>query len=148
MRNKHLKEMSLEYQLGFYIGEQIVDRKLINLSIDMAQGMNVIDVSDEDRLLYEAVESSWHKATKEVGKSSHAWDDMQSFRREMERKYLPETIDCYFSKVQNVVELDEFKRGIGNAMWDCDRSQYSCDINNIEVKDEGDWTIITVNRAS
>jgi len=42
------KKLTLEYQLGYYVGLEIVHRYLPTLSTDMLQSRTVIEVSEED----------------------------------------------------------------------------------------------------
>jgi len=149
--------LTLAYQLGFYVGEQIVDKHLPTLSCDMLQTRKVISVKcgegDECRRL----EAIWYdkrtsiKGTEsEQSKGSKAeWEALRAHHEMLEAKYLPPTIECYF-RMLNVTEenMADFKEGIGNALWGCDCSHYSCKPEDIEVKaDEDGWfTNITLKR--
>jgi chaperonin cofactor prefoldin len=47
---EHLETLTMDYQLGYYVGEHIVNRYLPTLSTDILQSRNVIEVSEEDTI--------------------------------------------------------------------------------------------------
>lgn len=151
-------KLTLAYQLGFYVGEQIVNRYLPTLSVDMlktrvnisvtcAEGdecRRLNDVWFDKRMEHRGDEDDITKATEKE------WNEMQAYHKMLEDKYLKDTIDCHF-QVLNIGEkdMDDFKAGIGASLWDCDCSHYSTKKENIEVQaDEDGWfTIITLKRS-
>ncbi len=157
-RKESKSKLSLAFQLGFYVGEQIVDRYLPTLSCDMLQTRKVISVTvgegDEckrlndvwfgKRMEFRGDEDEASKATEKEWKALRAYHEM------LEAKYLPGTIECRFGFL-NVTEEDmaDFKKGIGVSLWDCDCSHYLTDSENIDVKDDDDawFTVITLKRA-
>lgn len=69
----------------------------------------------------------------------------------LENKYLEDKIECRFGDL-NIEEKDmsEFKKGIGDSLWDCDCSYYSTKMEDIDVRDEDDpllRTVITLKRG-
>jgi len=180
MRKRALEERaswSLAYQLGVYVGEQIVDKYLPTLSCDSLQTKTNISVTcgegDECRRLndvwYNKLEEGRIKVNLEFKdkeklsgkdyaeiehkKHEHAaeeWKALRAYHEMLEEKYLPKKIDCRFQFL-NVTEenMEEFKKGVGVALWDCDCSHYLCKPEEIEVKadDEGWFTTITLTKG-
>lgn len=144
---------TLAYQLGFYVGEQIVDRCLPTLSVDSIKTRKNISVTagegDECRRLNDV----WFKKTFEdrgnEKNSETEWKALRAYHEMLEEKYLPKTVDCHF-QLLNITEenMKDFKKGIGASLWDCDCSHYSTLPKDIKVKaDEDGWfTIITIKR--
>jgi hypothetical protein len=158
-RIERKSKLTLAFQLGYYVGEQIVDRFLPTLSCDMLQTRKVISVTagegDECRRLNDVWfgkvmsfrgddEAAKHKATEKE------WNELRAYHEMLEDKYLKDTIECHFSLL-NVDEKDmsDFKKGIGVSLWDCDCSHYSCSEEDIDVKDDEDawFSIITLKRS-
>lgn len=142
---------SLTLQLGYYIGDAIVDRYMLNLDIDYERGKNIVKVSDEDKAAYAEIEKLLNEKQATSDKADVNWPEWINyiaFRKEMQRKYIPEFLECHVAKVESVTDYDELKRGIGASMWDSDRSNYACDPDNIKIKDEGRCTVITLKRSA
>lgn len=150
--------LSIAYQLGFYIGEEIVNRFLPTLSIDLiitkknisvtcAEGdecRRLNDVWFEKRMSVKGSDSEKAKATEEEWKAVRAYHEM------LEEKYLPKTVECYFTML-NITEenMQDFKKGIGVSLWNCDCSHYSANSEDIDVKEDSDgfFTIITLKKS-
>jgi len=148
-------KLTLAFQLGFYVGEQIVNRYLPTLSVDSIQTRKIISVtSDEQReatrlndvwfdkvISFKGTDVEKEKATKEE------WNALRTYHEMLEEKYLPKTIECHFSLL-NVTEndMEEFKKGISLSLWDCDCSHYSVKEENIGVvaDEDGYFTVITL----
>lgn len=145
--------LSLAYQLGFYVGEEIVHRFLPTISVDSIQTINNISVTcaegDECRRLNDA----WFNKygfTSESGGDSDEWKALRAYHEMLEEKYLPKTVRCSF-QLLNITEenMKEFKEGVGASLWDCDCSHYSTKPEDIEVKadEEGWFTVITLKKG-
>lgn len=139
-RINRIKQMSLEYQLGVFIGEYIVHKYLPTLSIDMCTSRNVISVTSEEQREYDELDRAWYdkvSSNRHLPDSSKSapeeWDKLMKFRREMESKYLPKTLDCYIHSL-NVENLKELKKGVIVSLWNCDMSHYKCSkTDDIEI---------------
>ena len=147
--------LTLAYQLGFYIGEEIVHKYLPTLSVDGIKTRKNISVTcgegDECRRL----DDVWYKKRMESrdddDKSSEAeWKALRAYHEMLEEKYLPKTIECHF-QLLNITEenMKDFKKGVGTSLWDCDCSHYSTKPEDIEVKadEEGWFTNIILKRG-
>lgn len=148
-----LKKLSLAFQLGVYIGEEIVRRNLPTLSVDMIQSNNVINVSPEEEEEHKRLEEEWWtKAVKSIHLVEDAngpeWTRLQEHRKVLEEKYLPKKVECYFDPINCEDEL-ELKRGIVHALWHSDMSHYKCsEPEDVDVKLTEDvfFTVITIKR--
>jgi len=150
-------KLLLAFQLGFYVGEQIVNRYLPTLSVDLIQTRKIISVtSDEQReatrlndiwfdkaISFKGTDDEKEKATKEE------WNALRAYHKMLEEKYLPKTIESHFCLL-NISEndMEEFKKGISFSLWDCDCSHYSVKEENIGVvaDEDGYFTVITLIR--
>lgn len=176
--NKRLEKresLTLAYQLGYYIGEEIVNRFLPTLSCDSIHTNNNISVTcaegDECRRLNDV----WFNKTQEVrynlnkesrekqdGKKSweiddesrkateKEWEELRAYHKMLEEKYLPKTLECKFQILNiNPNDMDEFKKGISHSLWNCDCSHYSTKEEEIvvEADEEGWFTVITLKKS-
>jgi hypothetical protein len=55
----YLDKITMDYQLGFFVGECIVDRYLPTLSTDLFQTNKVIKVSEEDSIENKRLDDEW-----------------------------------------------------------------------------------------
>lgn len=159
MRKRALEErasLTLAYQLGFYVGEEIVHRFLPTLSVDDIQTRNSISVTcaegDECRRLDDVWYSKRNSSKEDNNNDSSEaeWKALRAYHEMLEEKYLPKTVRCSF-QLLNITEenMEEFKKGVGVALWDCDCSHYSTKPEDIEVKadEEGWFTTITLKKG-
>lgn len=152
-RERRRKSLTLAFQLGYYVGEQIIDRYLVTLSCDELQTRKTISVTIAEGDEYRRLNSIWfntHCNTKDSGADSAEWKAVRAHHKLLEDKYIPDTLECHFS-VLNIEDKDmeEFKKGVGVSLWDCDCSYYGTKPEDIDVKiDEHQWfTIITLKKA-
>jgi hypothetical protein len=126
--NMKRKRLSLNYQLGMYVGEYIVALHLPTLSTDMLLTRTIIDVSPEET-------AEWQKLDKQL--EPYMWGDKRNdeegykklfyenrkWYHVLEEKYLPETIKIMVPRVVPT-NMEQFAKGIKDTLWDCDRSHY------------------------
>lgn len=156
-KNRRLKErssLSLAYQLGIYVGEQIVYKYLPTISVDLAQTKTNISVTCAEGDKYRNLNDAWFNfsmknRTDENDRNGEAWINMQDYYETLLDKYLPDTVECLFHLL-NITEehMLDFKKGIGHCLWDSDCSHYSTNLENIDVKADTDgfFTVITLTR--
>ena len=145
------KSLTLDYQLGYYVGLEIVHRFLPTLSTDILQTRNVIEVSEEDRLENERLDVEWYETTRYGGNwngkdengDKEKWELYHQHNKMLERKYLPNPLVCHLDLL-NIENESEFKNGLRVALWDCDMCSYNIEPENIKIYDEEDmyFTII------
>lgn len=128
---KKLEPKSIEYQLGFMIGEYIVAAYLPTLNVDGIMSNHVIYVSDEDKIEYERLHDLWYKKYNH-GKNKtdkDDWFNLRTFAMSLEKKYLPHTLECriYPIEVENMIDL---KKGIRDSLWDCDMCCYKIETDD------------------
>jgi len=116
--------VGLNYQLGKLAGEIIYEKYLPTLSTDMMHSPTVIEVTDEDDLAEQdrfrkLFDSALGKES-EFGKIHAQW---LKFYKPLEKKYLPETLECRIEKIEPT-DLDEFKKGLNDYLWNTDLSHY------------------------
>ncbi len=148
---KYLDEISMDYQLGYYVGEHIVNRYLPTLSTDMIQSRNVIKVSEEDEIENKRLDNEWFKTTRynddwdgEGDEDKQKWELYKQHNKMLEQKYLPKKLDCHL-RLLKINDEKEFKEGLRSSLWDCDMCSYNIEIENIKIEYEMEfgYTIIT-----
>ena len=148
------KAMPLALQLGYYVGEQIVERHLPTLYTDPIKTRKVISVTHAEKAEFERLDNAWFSKRSQSKTDDHSdtkeeWEALRAYDKMLEDKYLPPTIQCFFAALYVTEEhMADFKKGVGDALWDCDCSHYSVKPEDIEVKDDEDgyFTIITLKR--
>lgn len=150
--------LTLPYQLGHYVGEDIVRKFLPTLSVDSLQTRTIIPTTPDEEVEAKRLHNIWFGkvmsfkgSDEEKHKTTETeWKALRAYHESLEEKYLPKTIECRFRFLNITQEnMKEFKMALGNALWNCDCSHYSCNAEDIDVKaDEDGWfTIITIKRA-
>jgi hypothetical protein len=127
----------LNYQLGLYVGEHIVMKYLPSLSTDSLKGNIVIDVTPEEAAEHERLHQEWY---------SHymAYDYKQRFKLlrdyadSLAVKYLKPELKVMVPKVYPR-NMDNFRKGVYQSIWDCDRSHYLLDDDFFEQTMDGAW---------
>jgi hypothetical protein len=148
-RLDNIKAMTMEYQIGWFVGDEIARRHLPSLDVDMIQTSRVIkvDLAEKARCqkLYDAW---WTKREHEKEESSTEWEALRAYHEMLEDKHLPKTLDCHIQAI-NYQDEEQLKLGIVRALWASDICHYSCsEPSDVEVKldDEGYFTIVTLHR--
>jgi len=128
----------MDYQLGFYIGENIVDNYLPTLSTDIIHSRKVIKVSEKDEIENNRLDDEWfNSCTHERGNSGdkEKWEAYFNHNKMLERKYLPQTLECVFSLIR-IDDMNKFKEGIKESLWNCDMCSYNIDEDKIEITND------------
>lgn len=149
-RLANIKSMTMEFQLGNYVGKEIVRRYLPTLDVDMIQTNTLIKVDPSEKDECERLNDSWFEKSQSLGQegSSSEWQELRAYHKMLEDKYLPTEITCYIDPI-NVVDETELKKGIISALWHSDLCHYKCsDPSDVEVKLDDDvyFTIVTLKR--
>lgn len=160
MKQKRIEQknkLTSEFQLGYYVGLEIVRKHLPTLSTDMIQSRNVIQVSEEDSLENKRLDTEWYVTTKHGGEwngvnengDKEKWNLLYQHNKMLEKKYLPNPLKCHMS-ILNIQDLDDFKKGLRFALWDCDMCSYNIEPENIKIYDDEDYyfTIIELSLDS
>ena len=135
---ERLKKITMDYQLGQYVGEYIVSHQLPTLSTDSVQSNRVIKVSDEEqsecnRLDREYIKSlednQWKKG------DSEKFEEWKQYRKVLEKKYLPQILDCHLGLLR-IDNSKEFKQGLSDCLWNCDMCSYDIKEENITIEND------------
>jgi len=135
--------LTAEWQLGFYVGEDIVHHFLPTLSVEQGT-IKVIPVSSEDELEYKRREELWSdKYNRGKNEAKEEWESFQQLRKELQAKYLPNPLQCHLP-VLNIRNMDEFKSGLISSLWNSDVCSYELKPENIKIYEEDDswFTVI------
>lgn len=126
---------TLEYQLGFMIGEQIVDRYLITLSNER-HTRNVIEIAPEEQAEYDRLSNLWSDAyDRNKDNAKEEWKAYRDYAHFLQRKYLPAKLECFVGRIESINNLEEVKEGIRHALWDSDSCCYDTTVIDIENDD-------------
>ena len=148
-RIAEIKSLSVEYQLGQFVGEKIVRLFLPSLEIDSFETRNLIKVEPAEKAEAKRLSDAWwkkHQVSKE--ESDAEWIALRSYHKQIEDKYLPKELICHIEPV-NYTNEEEFKSGLINALWHSDISHYNCSkTSDVDVKldDDGFFTVVTLHR--
>jgi hypothetical protein len=147
-RVERKKNTTLTYQLGHYVGAEIFNCYLPTLSSDMLHSRKVIEISEEDSKENKRLESEWYSTTKygsnrDLEKCKENWDLYYAHNKMLEKKYLPDPLECHLD-ILNVEDWEEFKKGLIDYLWNCDMCSYSLKPEDIEITETEDvyFTII------
>ena len=139
---EYLQQASMDYQLGFYVGENIVDHYLPTLSTDSLHSRNVIQVSDEDTIENKRLEDEWFKTTKyqdnwsgEEDGDKEKWNLYHQHNKMLEKKYLPPVLKCGYSLIR-IIDIKLFKTGLIHSLWSCDMCSYNLSEENVEIEND------------
>ena len=126
----------LSWEFGHALGLD-VSRDLPTLSCDMIHSRNLIQVTWGEVKELKKLDDIWyknHSQFKGDGTEDPNWITLQKERRKLETKYLPKTHTWFtMSTFPEGMDMDNFKKGLVTAMWNCDYSHYSCDTNDVKV---------------
>jgi len=135
-KQKTMKK-SLEQQLGYYVGDYIVMRHLPTLSTDLLQTRYVIKVSEEESKTHELLNNDWLIDSENKNK----WNALRRYSNILGYKYYPNPLICYVPKIE-VENIEEFKTGLIDCFWNCDRCSYSLKSEEIKIYNDEYSTII------
>jgi hypothetical protein len=144
----YLDKVTMDYQLGNYVGEYIVDHYLPTLSTDMLTTKNVIKVSEEDKIENDRLHDEWSKTidytSRENKSDKEKWELYRQHNKMLEKKYLPDPLVCHLCLLKFNDEL-EFKKGLYHTLWNCDRCAYDIEPKNVKIEYEMEigFTVIT-----
>jgi hypothetical protein len=142
-RIEHKNSLSSEWQLGFYVGENIIHNDLPTISVESGT-RRVIEVSLEDKNEYKNTEENWYKKYfKGKDEAEEEWKIYQQCRKKLIKKYLPDVLKCYM-RFLNITNMSEFKNGLINSLWNSDVCSYSLNPEDINIYDDNEcyFTII------
>ncbi len=148
---------SLAYCLGLYLGSYIEWRYLPTLSTDDIQTNNVIKVMDSEADKAQTLSDKWFAKTKHMVSAENynrevekqAWIEYRSYYIKIEKKYLPETFECYLNDFiitdYNKEEQDDIIQGVIDSLWNSDCCSYSLKPEDIsfEIEERLECTIMT-----
>lgn len=135
---QHLKEVSMDYQLGQYVGEHIINRYLPTLSTDLVQSNCVIKVSDQEQSDYEELDGDYIKsleANNWKSGNSDLFEMLKEFRKLLEKKYIPPILECHLNLIR-IDDIKEFKEGLSDSLWNCDMCSYDISIDRIIIEND------------
>lgn len=132
-----VEKLTLAYQFGYMIGDEIVRRYLPSLTcISMIETNVEYKVTDEEKAIFRSLEDKWYDT-----QTKEDFDNQLNYYKSLERKYFPHTLRCTFDCI-NVPEesKEDFIRGIQSALWDCDCCSYAIkNLSDIVMYNTDDW---------
>lgn len=140
-RAEYKESLTAEYQLGYFVGEDVIHRYLPTLNVEGGT-LKEISVTSEEQRKYNRLTKEWYdkcKLEKDGNTNSKdEWNEYQSFRKELIEKYLPNPLVCH-ERIINIRNMNEFKEGFIFSLWDCDCCNYSLEPEDIEIYEDGDY---------
>jgi hypothetical protein len=131
-------KLTLDYQLGLYVGLEIVNRYLPTISSDLLHTNKLINVTDEEQEIVTQLENDWFENHNNKEVLNEKWNKFLFFNKILREKYLPKILKCYFEPI-NLNDEIEFKNGLIQTLWDCDRCCYSLDKEKIKIYNDENY---------
>lgn len=125
---KYLNEVSHDYQLGLFVGQDVFVKYIPTLSVDAFTSYKIIKVSEEDEIVYKELNDIWYKNTN----SKEKWNTLSAFSKQLHIKYLPKILKCYIDLIR-IDNMEEFKKGFVNTLWNTDVCNYSLEYEDILI---------------
>lgn len=134
---------SLNYDLGFFVGEYIINKFLPTLSISMIRTNITIPCTIGEADEYNRLNDLWYEEyQKNKDDNLESWVKLREFYTKLQTKYLPHELKCYVYKI-NPSNMKKFKLGIIDSLWGSDACSYSLSPEDIEV-DYDDYSTIII----
>jgi hypothetical protein len=148
-RIEKVKSTTMEYQIGWYVGQLIFDKYLPCLDVDMIHTNQVIYVTPEESAEAKRLNDIWYEnCNSDIKAEDDPWMTLRAYHKELENKYLPKELKCHVDPI-NVIDIEEFKKGLRTSLWNCDICHYNIRENSdIDVAYDEDYyfTVITLMR--
>lgn len=143
---------TIDWDLGYFMGEYIVTHYLPRISTDFITGRNVYQVSAEEMAEHNRLDQIWgdlsmaeRNEKKHTIEYNKAWNAFRRYANDLYKKYLPPVLECHLPQINlDKVNMECLKKGISYALWDCDMSHYDSNIDKIEIVDDNDVMRFTV----
>ena len=119
-------ELTLSEQIGYMVGNHLVDNHLPTLSTDIItlNELAVIRVSDELTKAWREKDDAWFKIarTKEGNKLFH--ENLAWYKENIENAYLKPELKIFIRDLDTIGDKEGFLRGVNLSLWNCDASHY------------------------
>jgi hypothetical protein len=134
-RKEEKKRLTVDWQLGYYVGENVYHQYLPTLSVEPGT-RTLIPVSLEDEQEYKRKESNWWDSTN-FGrlKAEEEWNEYQECRKRLNKKYLPNPLKCH-ERILNISNIEQFKDGFICSLWNSDVCNYNLSPEKIKIYDD------------
>ena len=136
---KKFERLSLDYQLGYYIGLYILMNRMPSLPINIFAYKNShVKISIDEKLEYEKLEQEYEKSEEDEKKL----EALNNYELILEKKYLPNPYVCKLDLIKFENEI-EFRRGLSVGLYNQEVQYYN--IEEIEITNNFDSpnTILT-----
>lgn len=144
---EYRNSLTLNEMLGTFIGDEVCSKHLARLETDGFK-TKFIKISEEDMIEYRRLEELWSDNYKSSDHNSakKEWFDYRTFSKTIEKKYLPSPLICRLGhfNVNAITDMDEFKKGLIDSLWNDDFCHYSLkpeDIKLYNSEDDGDGIV-------
>lgn len=126
--------LTMDFQLGYFVGMHIVDRHLPTLSTDSVQTRRVVQVTQEEADEHGRLNALWFSIRERPGDDVR-WANLRDYTSGLARKHLPARLECRLDPIRYDDEA-VFKSGLREALWDCDACWYSIRPDDIVIEQD------------
>jgi hypothetical protein len=130
------ENLTMDYLLGVYVGEYIVENYLPTLSIDYVTSRKCIKVSEDETNENKRLSEDWFNSidhTKSEDKGDpEKWKLYIESRKKIKEKYLPKILNCWLG-ILKYNDEEKFKTGLINSLWNSDICHYSLNPKKIQI---------------
>lgn len=125
------KKINTDYQLGYFVGHYIYDKKLPCLSTELERVRNIINVGFLDALENKKLRDNWADETDETKKQDF-WLEYKKHNNYLVSKYIPKEYSCHVQLLQ-INNFRKFKKGLIDFLYQAHVSYYSLKPEDIKV---------------
>ena len=132
-----------DFNIGLYLGDYIYYNHLPILNVltfEFSRPNKIVPISIGD-------EKQYFKLKEDPTKN----EEYANFLIQLEKKYLPETIEIYLDKVnfENINQLkDGIKEGIINKLWKSESLPYKIESEDIEITEKMNFIVVKLKRTN
>jgi len=121
-----LSEKSVDWQLGYILGESLIPSQLPTLSTDAIKSNCIVEVPKDLQDLAEQKEKERYNLWQE---NKIEWEETfyvhrKWYKETLEDVYLKDEVIMYTQSAVVPSNFEEFRDGFDTALWDCDYSHY------------------------
>lgn len=125
------KKINTDYQLGYFVGHYLYDKKLPCLSTELERVRNIISVGFLDSLENKKLRDEWSDEKDEI-KKEEAWLAYKKHNNYLIGKYIPNEYSCHV-QLLSISNYRKFKKGLIDFLYQSHVFYYSLKPEDIKV---------------
>jgi hypothetical protein len=123
----------LSYRIGREVGYDLI--RFLPVLSTARMGYKVITITHGERTEFDRLEDLWAWNYKKDGSTDENWENLKNFERQLINKYLPSEFTFHTNVLPDGTNVQQFKEGLSEVIFNCDYSCYKCLPKDIELKE-------------